>query len=80
MRIHKAKLKMEVDLDLEKKHWVFFMIIFFDFFVWEEKLNIGSQVLGQTFHNLAQTLQYLAHRYTLTRGGHKEMSSILADL
>jgi hypothetical protein len=34
----------------------------------KETINIVPQVLGQTFHNLAQTLQYLAHRYTLPRG------------
>ena len=56
-------------LDLEQKHWVFFIIVFCEFFCVRGKTtNIGSQVLGQTFHNLAQTLQYLAHRYTLTQG------------
>jgi hypothetical protein len=30
---------MEVDLDLEQKHWVFLMIIFFEFFVPEKRLK-----------------------------------------
>jgi hypothetical protein len=71
---------MGVDLDLDLKHLFFLMIIFFEFFLCERKdYKYWSPGPGSDISQSGADSPVPGTQVYFDPGGHKEMSSILAD-